>query len=360
MKKYKHKASFSFEGSRYYVYADSPLELGRKIEQKTHELKQESKTIGGDILFSDWAKKCIDIYKPNQSDITRKFFNYRVEHCILKEMGSMKLEDIRPLHCQEIMNLLIGKSHSHINAVYQALNFMLEKAVDNNLLDKNPAKNITRPKGTKQHRRALTSNERAHFISVGSTDRRFYVFLLMLFCGCRPSEASNCKGKDISKISGYHMLHIRGTKTANANRFVPIPHELYRLIKDTPASEYIAVSRTGHQITPDNRRNAWKYYLRNINISMGAKLVRNAIVGPRPLADDLVPYCLRHEYCTNLARQGIDIRTAQKLMGHSDIALTANIYTNLNNEDIVAAAKILSVDSIGNDSHGVPDVVPIL
>lgn len=36
---------------------------------------------------------------------------------------------------------------------------------------------------------------------------------------------------------------------------------------------------------------------------------------------------------------GIDIRVAQKLMGHSDISLTANIYTNLMDEDIVEIAK---------------------
>lgn len=52
-------------------------------------------------------------------------------------------------------------------------------------------------------------------------------------------------------------------------------------------------------------------------------------------------YNLRHEYCTNLARKGIDIRTAQKLMGHANISITANIYTNLTNDDILAAGKLL-------------------
>lgn len=59
------------------------------------------------------------------------------------------------------------------------------------------------------------------------------------------------------------------------------------------------------------------------------------------LTPDLVAYCLRHEYCTDLARRGIDIRIAQKLMGHSDISLTANIYTNFNHNDIVNVAELL-------------------
>ena len=60
-----------------------------------------------------------------------------------------------------------------------------------------------------------------------------------------------------------------------------------------------------------------------------------------PLAPDLVAYCLRHEYCTELARKGVDIRQAQKLMGHATIIMTANIYTNLDNSDILSAASAI-------------------
>ena len=82
---------------------------------------------------------------------------------------------------------------------------------------------------------------------------------------------------------------------------------------------------------------------------MGCKVYRNQLLPPYPLAPDLVPYCFRHEYCTNLARNGIDIRVAQKLMGHASIQMTANIYTNLDNSDIVEVAHIL--DGSHQGSH---------
>ena len=72
---------------------------------------------------------------------------------------------------------------------------------------------------------------------------------------------------------------------------------------------------------------------------MGCKMRRNKLIPPYSVAPDLVPYCLRHTYCTDCARHKIDIRITQKLMGHSDISLTANIYTNLMDEDIVEIAK---------------------
>lgn len=48
-----------------------------------------------------------------------------------------------------------------------------------------------------------------------------------------------------------------------------------------------------------------------------------------------------HTFCTNLAKANVDIRTAQRLMGHSNIQMTANIYTHVDNSQIqVAADKI--------------------
>ncbi|MDD2217639.1 MAG: tyrosine-type recombinase/integrase [Eubacteriales bacterium] len=41
-----------------------------------------------------------------------------------------------------------------------------------------------------------------------------------------------------------------------------------------------------------------------------------------------MPYCLRHTYCTDLQDAGVPINVAKELMGHSDISVTAKIYTH--------------------------------
>ena len=52
-----------------------------------------------------------------------------------------------------------------------------------------------------------------------------------------------------------------------------------------------------------NKNKLWQACKREMNISMGCKVYRNALVPPYPLADDIVPYCLRHTYCTDLSRR---------------------------------------------------------
>ena len=52
----------------------------------------------------------------------------------------------------------------------------------------------------------------------------------------------------------------------------------------------------------------------------------------------LHPHMLRHTYATNLYYAGIDLRTAQYLLGHGSIQMTAQIYTHLGRKDGMAAA----------------------
>lgn len=348
-KKYKINRQITIDGKAYRIRADNEKQYAEKVRRKIEEVETGNKIKGGNTVLRAWAEECITTYKTNMKESTLEKYRSKMNTYILKQIGDMRLKDIKPMHCQKVINAYTGYSKTTINDIYQMLNFLFNRAVENSLIATNPARHITKPSGTKGSRRSITEVEREHIWKVCSQDRRYYLYLLMLECGCRPSEAAEAMGKDIIKVEGYNMLHIRGTKSSHADRIVPIPDTLYALIKNTPKTDYIASNRRGNKITYDNRSRLWNSCKRQLNISMGCKTYRNRLVPPYPLAPDLVPYCLRHTYCTDLARKGIDLRAAQKLMGHSDITLTANIYTNLTDNDIVEAAKILN--DVHHDVH---------
>ncbi len=50
---------------------------------------------------------------------------------------------------------------------------------------------------------------------------------------------------------------------------------------------------------------------------------------PLPL---ITPHIFRHTYCSNMAKSGMNPKTLQYLMGHSDIGVTLNTYTHLDYE----------------------------
>ena len=67
----------------------------------------------------------------------------------------------------------------------------------------------------------------------------------------------------------------------------------------------------------------------------------------------LHPHMLRHTYATTLYRAMVDLRTAQKLMGHSSIQVTADIYTHLEQEDSLHVADKLNEYLSGKSENSV-------
>ena len=47
----------------------------------------------------------------------------------------------------------------------------------------------------------------------------------------------------------------------------------------------------------------------------------------------ITPHVCRHTYCSNQAKAGMNPKTLQYLMGHSDIGVTLNVYTHVGLED---------------------------
>ncbi|MEA4922314.1 MAG: tyrosine-type recombinase/integrase [Eubacteriaceae bacterium] len=164
------------------------------------------------------------------------------------------------------------------------------------------------------------------------------------------------QGRDIQTYDERYVLHIRGTKNNRSDRYVPLDEDLRNTIAaiDPEPYEYISVTRAGNKHDQQSFTRLTERLRHDMNIAMGAKTkdikyetlsgqtrTKTEIYGPKPLAEDFVPYCLRHTYCTDLKDKGIDIRDAQYLMGHSDISTTANIYTHGNKDTAVKIAGIL-------------------
>nr|MCR5295753.1 tyrosine-type recombinase/integrase [Lachnospiraceae bacterium] len=45
--------------------------------------------------------------------------------------------------------------------------------------------------------------------------------------------------------------------------------------------------------------------------------------------EKMYPHAIRHTFCSRCYQKGIDVKTTQKLMGHSSISITLDYYTHL-------------------------------
>lgn len=335
-----YKKSFRQDGKRVYVYGKTEKEALLKLIEKQKELETEQ-VKKSDLTVRAWARTALETYKPNVSEDGKRIMLYRIEKHILGEIGARRLQDVTPLDCQRILNAQKGKSKSHITKLSQELFFIFDTARKNKLIAENPAADVVKPDGTEHARRALTADERAHLLAVIPQDPRFTFFSLMLFAGCRPAEAAAVRYEDVTEIDGVPFLHIRGTKTKNSDRLVPIPEELKPILL-TGKTGLVAPNSAGSKHDVSSYRRMVSSLERAMNISMGAEVYRNELM-TRPLADDFVPYLLRHTYCTDLKKRGVDVRIAKNLMGHANITTTANIYDHEDDDTLLLAARQLNL-----------------
>lgn len=71
-KKYKYRKTFTFDGKRYAVYADTEKEVLLKMFEKQKALEEGKVTVSGNMLVSKWAEIAIDSYKRNLNEKGKK------------------------------------------------------------------------------------------------------------------------------------------------------------------------------------------------------------------------------------------------------------------------------------------------
>lgn len=129
---------------------------------------------------------------------------------------------------------------------------------------------------------------------------------------------------------------------------IPIPSALITILKgekNLAESAMVCPSAEGLMMTKTAFTKAWKSYLRYLNISAGGHDASRS----RPklsVIDNITPHMFRHTYSTILYNAGVDLKSAQKFLGHADINVTLKIYTHLSeqkeNEAIATLNKHLA------------------
>ena len=150
------------------------------------------------------------------------------------------------------------------------------------------------------------------------------IFLLLYTCGLRISEAINMKTNELP-LNTSVLVKGKGKK----ERMVPILNIANQAIenytKQCPYpisnSEYVFLGIRGNRMLPRSFQKAMER-------------ARNSI----GLPSSTTPHSLRHSYATHLLNAGTDLRSIQKLLGHSSLSST-QIYTQIEQKRLLQVYK---------------------
>jgi len=365
MKKYKYRKTFTYEGKRYSVYGDTLQQVYEKMGKRMAELESGKKRISKNMTFSDWSEEWLIAYKEHTvSKETYRVYQSNLRRHILPLLGPMPIKNIKAIHCQRVLNDMSGFSAKMLNRITQLMIAIFEDALDNGLIFSNPARKLKLPKGSKSTRRAITKTERKYILQVAETHPAGVMILLMLYCGLRPAEVSALQWRHIDldeKIISVEQSSKRSggvgaPKSSAGIRKVPIPDKLaFRLNRINPKEPFgfVCQNQKGGRLNASSMHRRWKSFVDTMNVAMGCETTPNGKpLPPFRVADDLVPYCFRHTYCTDLRDAGVDITVARVLMGHSSIAITAHVYTH--QTDVALKNAVDKINQQGATSGATP------
>ena len=102
-------------------------------------------------------------------------------------------------------------------------------------------------------------------------------------------------------------------------------------------SNFVFITKRGNPIMPSAINNT----LLNIVNAYNKDAKEDDVFLPHISA-----HILRHTGCTRMAKKGIDVKVLQKIMGHSDISVTMNIYTHVTSNRLHEEIKKLEIAEI--------------
>jgi integrase/recombinase XerD len=178
----------------------------------------------------------------------------------------------------------------------------------------NPMPDVRKPRRPKGAPRPLSEVEVARVLSVVQGRTRHWIMLALL-AGLRSSEIAKIRGEDVT-VDGIYV-HGKGDKA----EVLPCHPQLWVIAQEYP--------RRGYWF-PGNENG----HIRSQQVSATVGRLFEA------LGIDGSIHRARHVYGTRLLRAGVNIRTVQKLMRHSNLDTTAN-YTAVDEDELRAAINLL-------------------
>ena len=206
-------------------------------------------------------------------------------------------------------------------------------------------------------------------VDVSLLRRPFGLFLL--YTGLRPGESMALDIGDIhdglidvSKAIDGRTNDVKIPKSRAGIRSVPIPQPLKLLL---PREGSLPPNRplfTQFDRTREHQPTARRHTKRSLrclwnSLTLAMQNVEKEMIANKEISrasehlPPITPYDLRHTYCTDLAKSGVPLVTASKLMGHSSVNLTARIYTHVDQEmTLIAAARLDAFYCSAGDAVG--------
>lgn len=305
-----------------------------------HSSITEANAMMVDAWFEYWSSIKEKTVRPNTVRNYRECYHRNIS----KVIGKMLLVDVKPIHCQKIFSDMADEGYK-TTTIYQTritLYNMLDFAKENDVIIINPCKksvksDMGQPSDKKE---ALTIDVQRKFLEAARDQSYENQYRFVLQTGLRTGELVGLKWDDIdfknktltiSRIMEYRYKvgkwRIGAPKSESGYRTVPLTDEAIRILKAQKEknskikvipmewADQVFLCRKGESV----KNSTYDTALFKICDKVGIKRFSM--------------YVLRHTFATRCIEVGMMLKTLQKILGHSNIGITMNLYVHITEEE---------------------------
>lgn len=359
----KRKSVYSWrltESDPYPKGKRKDISLREKEKEVEKALRNAVATNGGNMTVLELVQRYIS-QKRGVKHNTQANYNFVINVIKKEEFGAKRIDTIKLSDAKAWLIKLQddGRGYSSIHSIRGVVRPAFQMAVDDDLIRKNPfefqlATVVVNDSVTRE---AITRKQQREFLRFIKEDKHFckyYDGIYILFnTGLRVSEFVGLTVNDIEfdkqRIKIDHQLQrtrnmeyeILTPKTEKGERYVPMKEDVAdcfrRVIQNRkhPKIEPMIDGYSGFLFLDKNDMPMvalhWEKYFQHIREKY------NSIY--KVQMPCITPHVCRHTFCSNMAKSGMNPKTLQYIMGHSDIGVTLNTYTHLQFEDALVEMK---------------------
>lgn len=296
-----------------------------------------------DMPFGEWLDHWYETYcKPNARPATQRTYEGYIRLYLHPRLGSIPLNKVTTSDIQQMCTWMMtearvdqkngdsGLSDSQVINCYSLCDRVLEKAMAEKLIVRNPAKGCKLPPNRPNEMKVLSREDMQKVLIQAKEENYYELFLLEFATGLRLGELMALQWDDVNLVTG----ELRINKQVNLVGS--------KLVISEPKTK--AAVRT--LILPPSVRKVLAEYKTKVN---------SRWLFPSPKKDDLpiIPsavsrrlhtllehagceqvrfHDLRHTFATNALAHGMDIKTLSTILGHVSSATTLNTYSHVTDE----------------------------
>lgn len=293
---------------------------------------------------------------------TRNNYNFVMNILKNEPFGNQKIKMIKTSDAKLFLIKLQQedkRGFSSVKTIRGVLRPAFQMAVDDDIIVKNPfgfqlAGVVVNDSVTRE---AVSKDQMRKFLKFVHDDNvycKYYEVVYILFhAGMRISEFCGLTLQDIDLdkrvVNIDHRLQrtsdmrlvIEPTKTSAGTRRLPITEDvadMFRAIiedREKPKVEkmvdgysgFLFLDEAGLLLVAMHWEHRFNHMVHRYNEIYKVQM------------PNITPHVCRHTYCSNMAKSGMNPKTLQYLMGHSDIGVTMNVYTHVGLEDAEAELR---------------------